>query len=131
MTAKTIVLTGASDGIGAAATRQLVADGHTVVLVGRSPQKTAALAGAAMATPARRAGVSAWRTAAGAADDLHGAATPMDADVAAVSLELEHADDGGGSGGGGTSSRASASLSLTPFRMTYSNVTRRAFDRPG
>lgn len=45
MTAKTIVLTGASDGIGAAASRTLVADGHTVVLVGRSPQKTAALAG--------------------------------------------------------------------------------------
>ncbi|WCD93113.1 SDR family NAD(P)-dependent oxidoreductase [Microbacterium sp. nov. GSS16] len=45
MTAKTIVLTGASDGIGAAASRKLVADGHMVVLVGRSPQKTAALAG--------------------------------------------------------------------------------------
>lgn len=45
MTAKTIVLTGASDGIGAAASRKLVADGHAVVLVGRSPQKTAALAG--------------------------------------------------------------------------------------
>jgi len=44
MTAKTIVLTGASDGIGAAASRKLVADGHAVVLVGRSPQKTAALA---------------------------------------------------------------------------------------
>lgn len=45
MTAKTIVLTGASDGIGAAASRTLVADGHTVVLVGRSVEKTAALAG--------------------------------------------------------------------------------------
>ncbi|MFJ4044136.1 SDR family NAD(P)-dependent oxidoreductase [Microbacterium sp. NPDC089987] len=45
MTAKTVVLTGASDGIGAAASRKLVADGHTVVLVGRSAQKTAALAG--------------------------------------------------------------------------------------
>lgn len=44
MTAKTIVLTGASDGIGAAAARKLVADGHTVVLVGRSKQKTTALA---------------------------------------------------------------------------------------
>jgi NAD(P)-dependent dehydrogenase (short-subunit alcohol dehydrogenase family) len=44
MTAKTIVLTGASDGIGAAAARKLVADGHTVALVGRSPQKTQALA---------------------------------------------------------------------------------------
>lgn len=44
MPAKTIVLTGASDGIGAAAARKLVADGHTVALVGRSAQKTKALA---------------------------------------------------------------------------------------
>ncbi|GHG48161.1 short-chain dehydrogenase [Flavimobilis marinus] len=44
MSPKTIVLTGASDGIGAAAARRLVADGHTVAVVGRSPQKTAALA---------------------------------------------------------------------------------------
>jgi NAD(P)-dependent dehydrogenase (short-subunit alcohol dehydrogenase family) len=44
MPAKTIVLTGASDGIGAAAARKLVANGHTVALVGRSPQKTSALA---------------------------------------------------------------------------------------
>ena len=39
-TTKTIVLTGASDGIGAAAARQLVRDGHRLVLVGRSPEKT-------------------------------------------------------------------------------------------
>jgi NAD(P)-dependent dehydrogenase (short-subunit alcohol dehydrogenase family) len=38
--AKTIVLTGASDGIGAAAARQLTRDGHHVVLIGRSPEKT-------------------------------------------------------------------------------------------
>ncbi|GAA1165479.1 SDR family NAD(P)-dependent oxidoreductase [Nesterenkonia sandarakina] len=44
MLEKTIILTGASDGIGAAAARQLVADGHTVALVGRSKQKTEALA---------------------------------------------------------------------------------------
>jgi NAD(P)-dependent dehydrogenase (short-subunit alcohol dehydrogenase family) len=44
MAAKTIVLTGASDGIGAAAARKLVADGHNVVLVGRNEQKTTALA---------------------------------------------------------------------------------------
>jgi short-subunit dehydrogenase len=37
MALKTIVLTGASDGIGAAAARKLNADGHRVVLVGRSP----------------------------------------------------------------------------------------------
>ncbi|SDG32084.1 SDR family NAD(P)-dependent oxidoreductase [Microbacterium sp. 77mftsu3.1] len=41
---RTIVITGASDGIGAAASRQLVARGHQVVLVGRSPEKTRAVA---------------------------------------------------------------------------------------
>lgn len=37
---KTIVITGASDGIGAAGARALARDGHDVVVVGRSPQKT-------------------------------------------------------------------------------------------
>jgi NAD(P)-dependent dehydrogenase (short-subunit alcohol dehydrogenase family) len=41
---KTIVITGASDGIGAAAARQLHRDGHRVVIVGRSPHKTQAVA---------------------------------------------------------------------------------------
>ncbi|HEY3708484.1 MAG TPA: SDR family NAD(P)-dependent oxidoreductase [Amycolatopsis sp.] len=41
---KTIVITGASDGIGASGARRLSADGHTVVVVGRSPDKTAAVA---------------------------------------------------------------------------------------
>ncbi|HEY0240804.1 MAG TPA: SDR family NAD(P)-dependent oxidoreductase, partial [Friedmanniella sp.] len=41
---QTIVITGASDGIGAAAARKLSAEGHEVVLVGRSPDKTAAVA---------------------------------------------------------------------------------------
>ncbi|MGY4305601.1 NAD(P)-dependent dehydrogenase (short-subunit alcohol dehydrogenase family) [Bradyrhizobium sp. USDA 4369] len=40
----TIIITGASDGIGAAAARQLKAHGHNVVLVGRSKAKTEALA---------------------------------------------------------------------------------------
>ncbi|MDM7989124.1 SDR family NAD(P)-dependent oxidoreductase [Arthrobacter sp. zg-Y877] len=44
MSPKTIVITGASDGIGAAAARRLTQDGHHVVLVGRSPEKTAAVA---------------------------------------------------------------------------------------
>lgn len=41
---KTIVITGASDGIGAQAARQLKAKGHQVVLVGRSKAKTESLA---------------------------------------------------------------------------------------
>ncbi|GAA4709685.1 Short-chain dehydrogenase [Promicromonospora umidemergens] len=40
----TIVITGASDGIGAAAARRLSADGHRVAVVGRSPEKTAKVA---------------------------------------------------------------------------------------
>lgn len=44
MAQKVIVITGASDGIGRAAARRLSADGHRVVIVGRSPQKTQALA---------------------------------------------------------------------------------------
>src|ERR1700691_229802 len=41
---KTIVITGASDGIGAAAARRLHEDGSQVVVVGRSPRKTQAVA---------------------------------------------------------------------------------------
>lgn len=44
MTPKTVVLTGASDGIGAAAARQLAASGHRLILVGRSVEKTRAVA---------------------------------------------------------------------------------------
>ncbi|MGO3884680.1 MAG: SDR family NAD(P)-dependent oxidoreductase [Mycetocola sp.] len=40
MGSKVIVITGASDGIGASAARQLSRRGHTVVVVGRSPEKT-------------------------------------------------------------------------------------------
>lgn len=41
---KTIVITGASDGIGAAAARQLGSSGDRLILVGRSPEKTRAVA---------------------------------------------------------------------------------------
>ena len=41
---RTIVITGASDGIGAAAARKLHAMGEQVVVVGRSPERTAAVA---------------------------------------------------------------------------------------
>jgi len=44
MSERTIVITGASDGIGAAAARALSARGERVVLVGRSPAKTRAVA---------------------------------------------------------------------------------------
>jgi NAD(P)-dependent dehydrogenase (short-subunit alcohol dehydrogenase family) len=43
-TPRTVIITGASDGIGAEAARALSAAGDTVVIVGRSPQKTAAIA---------------------------------------------------------------------------------------
>ncbi|MFS0894952.1 SDR family NAD(P)-dependent oxidoreductase [Microbacterium sp. 179-I 3D3 NHS] len=39
-----VVITGASDGIGAAAARQLAGSGHRLLLVGRSVEKTAAIA---------------------------------------------------------------------------------------
>ncbi|HUR49332.1 MAG TPA: SDR family NAD(P)-dependent oxidoreductase, partial [Acidimicrobiales bacterium] len=41
---KTVVITGASDGTGAAAARRLVRDGHHVIVVGRSAAKTEAVA---------------------------------------------------------------------------------------
>ncbi|OBF86281.1 short-chain dehydrogenase [Mycobacterium sp. 852002-51163_SCH5372311] len=44
MTRKTIVITGASDGIGAAAARRLHQRGDNVVVIGRSESKTAAVA---------------------------------------------------------------------------------------
>jgi NAD(P)-dependent dehydrogenase (short-subunit alcohol dehydrogenase family) len=45
MEQQTIIITGASDGIGAAAARHLSANGERVVLVGRSQVKTAGVAG--------------------------------------------------------------------------------------
>jgi short-subunit dehydrogenase len=46
MAQRTIVITGASDGIGAAAARRLRQSGANVVVVGRSEGKTAAVAAA-------------------------------------------------------------------------------------
>lgn len=43
---RTIIITGASDGIGAAASRQLAAGDTRLILVGRSPEKTQAVAAA-------------------------------------------------------------------------------------
>ena len=43
MPQRTIVITGASDGIGAAAARNLARAGERIVVVGRSPEKTAAV----------------------------------------------------------------------------------------
>ncbi|WP_138733203.1 SDR family NAD(P)-dependent oxidoreductase [Modestobacter excelsi] len=45
MSNRTIIITGASDGIGAASARQLTAAGEKVVIVGRSKAKTEAIAG--------------------------------------------------------------------------------------
>lgn len=44
LSAKTIVITGASSGLGAIAARQLASRGATVVPIGRNPQKTASVA---------------------------------------------------------------------------------------
>lgn len=44
MPQKTILITGASDGLGAVAARQLAAQGERILLVGRSPEKTANIA---------------------------------------------------------------------------------------
>ena len=54
MDGKVIVITGASDGIGAEAARQLHRTGNTVVVVGRSAQKTRAVAEPLQATLVRR-----------------------------------------------------------------------------
>ncbi|MGK8502445.1 SDR family NAD(P)-dependent oxidoreductase [Nocardia asiatica] len=48
---KTVVVTGASSGIGAAAAQQLAARGATVAVVGRSPERTAEVAAKAGAQP--------------------------------------------------------------------------------
>ena len=40
MEVKTIVITGASDGIGACAAKKLKELGHNVIIVGRNPLKT-------------------------------------------------------------------------------------------
>ncbi|MCC6494923.1 MAG: SDR family NAD(P)-dependent oxidoreductase [Propionibacteriaceae bacterium] len=51
MAQKTILITGASDGIGAASARSLAMKGERVLIVGRNAEKTAAVAGATGAEP--------------------------------------------------------------------------------
>ncbi|WP_223519588.1 MULTISPECIES: SDR family NAD(P)-dependent oxidoreductase [Nocardia] len=51
LTGKTVVVTGASSGIGAAAAQRLAARGATVAVVGRSPERTAEVAAKAGAQP--------------------------------------------------------------------------------
>lgn len=51
LTGKTVVVTGASSGIGAAAAQRLAARGATVAVVGRSPERTAEVAANAGAQP--------------------------------------------------------------------------------
>lgn len=50
-TARTIVLTGASSGIGAAAARALAAQGWTIAVAGRNPERTRSVAAAVGGTP--------------------------------------------------------------------------------
>ncbi|MFB4354375.1 SDR family NAD(P)-dependent oxidoreductase [Microbacterium sp. LS_15] len=71
---KTIVITGASDGIGAAAARQLADSGHRLLLVGRSSEKTRAVADATggEALTADFARLDDVRALAGRIDDLLG-----------------------------------------------------------
>jgi NAD(P)-dependent dehydrogenase (short-subunit alcohol dehydrogenase family) len=71
---KTIVITGASDGIGAAAARQLADSGHRLLLVGRSAEKTRAVADdtGAEALTADFARLDDVRALAGRIDDLLG-----------------------------------------------------------
>ena len=52
MTARTIVLTGATNGIGLESSLQLAAQGHRLVLVGRNPAKLAATSDATRAAGA-------------------------------------------------------------------------------
>ncbi|WP_307812741.1 SDR family NAD(P)-dependent oxidoreductase [Phycicoccus sp. CSK15P-2] len=69
--AKTIVITGASDGIGAAAARQAAGAGHRVVVIGRTPAKTRAVA-AEIGAPYHLADFADLRSVAALADDLLG-----------------------------------------------------------
>lgn len=75
--AQTIVITGASDGIGAAAARQLAARGEHVVVVGRSPEKTAAVA-RELGAPHHVADFADLAEVRRLADELHGAYPRID-----------------------------------------------------
>jgi NAD(P)-dependent dehydrogenase (short-subunit alcohol dehydrogenase family) len=68
MTRRTIVIIGASDGIGAAAARRLRRSGENVVVVGRSQSETAAVAAeASLPSPAARPTTPTWPASCGIA----------------------------------------------------------------
>ena len=81
LTPRTIVITGASDGIGAAAAGQLHAIGERVVIVGRNPEKTRAVA----------EGIGApWHVADYAELDAHCNRTPAKPAAAARADDAKH-----------------------------------------
>ena len=69
MEKKTIIITGASDGIGKAAAEQLVKTGHNVVIVGRSKEKTEKVA-AALGVPFHTVDYSSLKDVVRLADEL-------------------------------------------------------------
>jgi NAD(P)-dependent dehydrogenase (short-subunit alcohol dehydrogenase family) len=80
---KTIVITGSSDGIGAAAARRLHRDGHRVVIVGRSPEKTRAVA--------REIGADHFVADFTRLDDVRKLAAELDAAYPAIDVLANHA----------------------------------------
>lgn len=74
---KTIVITGASDGIGAVAARELKKQGANVVITGRNPEKTRRVAGA-VGSPALIADFADFDQVRRLADELNDAAPRID-----------------------------------------------------
>jgi NAD(P)-dependent dehydrogenase (short-subunit alcohol dehydrogenase family) len=90
MTSKTILITGASDGIGAAAAAQLTADGHRVLITGRSETKTADVARSTGATP--------FIADFTRLDDVRALATSVKAELGGAGLDVLANNAGGISG---------------------------------